>query len=698
MKRRKSFWGLIPAVAVMLLFALPRGFNYQGKLVDSFGVGVNDTLPMVFRLYTCETGGSPVYEQTIPDVIVRQGLFSVELSGFPDSVDFSNQYWLELEINHEIFSPREKISAAPYSIRSYTVERAIQGIRRRGSSTTHTGTLVLAEGRGVSLSEEGDSIFLFFSSEGAGGGGGETGFSFSNPFNIGCYPQSIDLIPGLSRQIVVSASIVDTAFHDSVHFSVAGLPEGATFTFNPPYCRPTCRTKLEIQTTEDTPDGLYLVTVFGRSGAFVANGRFNMTVHYETYQWAQTTTAQFDENTNVNVQTTGDMVWLGMLDLGTGEDGDFHATSNMTLNAGTYNFRTFRIDPGVTVSVQRNTPTPLVIKCLGEAVISGWLDLSGENGSSSSSCAGTTGGLGGAGGYSGGNGGSCGSNGANGSGPGYGRGGTGNSGSYAYGGGGAGHATNGESGSYGIPGGSSYGNPQLTTLYGGSGGGGGGGGQSYGGGSGGGGGGALLFTAQKITINTGGGINANGGNGGYGTGYLGGGGGGGGSGGSIWLRAEKIINTGSITANGGSSSAYGYRGGYGSYGRIRMDCVLYAKSHPFYSDGTISPNVGWSEMPNTYLPSGQTTTYIIAPTGIRRWGILYYTRDVSMSGTSVKVDILNDTGDLLLEDVPSGTDLDLAGISATSHPAIRLRATLTTSNTSYSPKLLDWTLTYEANP
>jgi len=76
MKRRKSFWGLIPAVALMLLFALSRGFNYQGKLVDSFGVGVNDTLPMVFRLYTGESGGSPVYEQTIPDVIALIQIFA----------------------------------------------------------------------------------------------------------------------------------------------------------------------------------------------------------------------------------------------------------------------------------------------------------------------------------------------------------------------------------------------------------------------------------------------------------------------------------------------------------------------------------------------------------------------------------------------------------------------------------------------
>ena len=129
-----------------------------------------------------------------------------------------------------------------------------------------------------------------------------------------------------------------------------------------------------------------------------------------------------------------------------------------------------------------------------------------------------------------------------------------------------------------------------------------------------------------------------------------------------------------------------------------MDCVSYQKSHPFYTDGSISPNVGWSELPSTYLSTGSTVTYVIAPTGIRRWGVLSYTRDISMSGTALTVDILDDADNVLVSDVPSGTDLHLAGIDATTYPSIKVRATLSTSNPSYSPKLLDWTLTYEANP
>ena len=125
-----------------------------------------------------------------------------------------------------------------------------------------------------------------------------------------------------------------------------------------------------------------------------------------------------------------------------------------------------------------------------------------------------------------------------------------------------------------------------------------------------------------------------------------------------------------------------------------MDCVSYEKSHPFYSDGSISPDVGWSELPDTYLPNGYSTTYVIAPTGLKRWGILEYTKDVSMSGTSLTVDVLDETESTLLSNVPSGTDLHLAGIDAETQPSIRIRASLSTSNFAYSPKLLDWQLTY----
>ena len=155
-------------IASAFIFAVPRSFNYQGKLVDASGVGVNDTLALTFRLYTSETGGAPLWEQTIPDVIVRQGLFSVELSGFPDSVDFSNQYWLEVQVGSEVFMPREKLLAAPYSIRSEYTTRAIQSIYTDSISTRRSGNILFRTGRGMTMSDRGDSIIIRIEREDAG--------------------------------------------------------------------------------------------------------------------------------------------------------------------------------------------------------------------------------------------------------------------------------------------------------------------------------------------------------------------------------------------------------------------------------------------------------------------------------------------------------------------------------------------------
>ena len=149
---------LVVAGVLALIFAVPRSFNYQGKLVDSSGVGVNDTLMLTFRLYTSETGGSPIYEQTIPDVIIRQGLFSVELSDFPDTVDFSEQYWLEVVVDGEAMSPREKLTSAPYSIRAGTAERGYNPVYSEANATRRRGEFVFRAGEGATLTDDGGTI------------------------------------------------------------------------------------------------------------------------------------------------------------------------------------------------------------------------------------------------------------------------------------------------------------------------------------------------------------------------------------------------------------------------------------------------------------------------------------------------------------------------------------------------------------
>jgi hypothetical protein len=267
---------------------------------------------------------------------------------------------------------------------------------------------------------------------------------------------------------------------------------------------------------------------------------------------------------------------------GTGSNGAFTASANTTIAGGTYNYSTFTINSGVTVTVTGSQP--LVIRCTGAVVINGTLDASGGNGTNgiTFSAAGT-GGIGVAGGQNGGNGTYSSSVGGMLAQDGAGAGGVTTAGNGWSGGGGAGYGTvgNASGGSTGGFAGPVYGDAQLSAVLGGSGGGGGSGGFSCGAGGGGAGGGYIEITAcSGITITATGIIRANGGNGGSdGTGNCGGGGGG--SGGTIWLGAPTIANNGQVRATGGSGGAsavpgspYFGTGATGANGRIRIDGVL----------------------------------------------------------------------------------------------------------------------------
>lgn len=279
----------------------------------------------------------------------------------------------------------------------------------------------------------------------------------------------------------------------------------------------------------------------------------------------------------------------------TGSDGAYNATVNTTLAGGVYNYTTFNINSGVTVSVTGTQP--LIIKCTGAVTINGILNASGGNGGN-----GVTfstfgaGGIGVAGGGNGGDGTYSTSLGGMLASPGAGPGGVNNQGNGWSGGGGAGYSAAGSAsgGSTGGFGGPAYGNINISGLESGSGGGGGSGGYSCGSGGGGAGGGLIyIYSASSISIGAAGSIRVNGGNGGSdGAGNCGGGGGG--SGGSIFLRAPSMTHNGTLQANGGSGGAsnvagppYFGTGATGAAGRIRLDY-----NGSLSGSGTASPAVG----------------------------------------------------------------------------------------------------------
>ncbi|MGB9561761.1 MAG: hypothetical protein ACPL6C_03005 [bacterium] len=158
---------------ILFLSVVPRVLNYQGKILDSGGAGINGRLNMTFRLYTTELGGSPIWEEEIESVLVSLGLFSVLLGTrrpFPDSVDFSVQYWLEVEINGETMNPRERLTSVPYAIRSQHATLSIYDVSSSANRTRRTGHIFFAADESTAtITDTGDTITIFFT--GLAGGG-----------------------------------------------------------------------------------------------------------------------------------------------------------------------------------------------------------------------------------------------------------------------------------------------------------------------------------------------------------------------------------------------------------------------------------------------------------------------------------------------------------------------------------------------
>ena len=150
----------IICVVSILLATIPQVLNYQGKLVDSEGVGLNETLPITFKLYTSETGGESLWTET-QTVLINKGLFSTILGNettFPDSLDFSTQYWLEITVNGEVMSEREMLTPSPYALYSNRVAHALQSVYSDSNATRRTGSFRFSAGEGATLEDDGSAI------------------------------------------------------------------------------------------------------------------------------------------------------------------------------------------------------------------------------------------------------------------------------------------------------------------------------------------------------------------------------------------------------------------------------------------------------------------------------------------------------------------------------------------------------------
>ena len=112
--------GLNCIFAALLQAQAPQMFRYQGRLLDNDAL-VSGNLNFSFKLYSAPTGGAALYEDAAT-VTVVDGLYSTMIgddtsSGGDLSAALKNPaVYLEIEVDGETLTPRERIVSVPYAM------------------------------------------------------------------------------------------------------------------------------------------------------------------------------------------------------------------------------------------------------------------------------------------------------------------------------------------------------------------------------------------------------------------------------------------------------------------------------------------------------------------------------------------------------------------------------------------------------
>jgi hypothetical protein len=130
MKNRIRFMVLFVCLLPIAVHAQTTEFTYQGRLTDS-SVAANGQYDFQFKLFDATTAGTQQGStQTITGVQVTNGIFTVVLNFGSTAFSAGLDRWLEISVkkptdtSYSVLSPRQKITSAPYSVRSLLADTA----------------------------------------------------------------------------------------------------------------------------------------------------------------------------------------------------------------------------------------------------------------------------------------------------------------------------------------------------------------------------------------------------------------------------------------------------------------------------------------------------------------------------------------------------------------------------------------------
>jgi hypothetical protein len=112
----------------------PRLISYQGSMVDGqTGVPVNGSYPVRVGYYSSSSGSVAIAFEQFNAVSFTNGIFDIILgsqfspfgTGFPESMNFNQQYWIQVTfapgLTIETAFPRQMLLSAPYALNAERV-------------------------------------------------------------------------------------------------------------------------------------------------------------------------------------------------------------------------------------------------------------------------------------------------------------------------------------------------------------------------------------------------------------------------------------------------------------------------------------------------------------------------------------------------------------------------------------------------
>jgi len=123
-------------LASLSLAEIPRLINYQGMLTNDSGEPLEGDFDLFFRIYNAPSGGDKRWEENHSVVSVSKGLFNAILGSQSGGIylDFSEDYWLEIEVNNDTMPERLRFTSVGYAYRCMVADSALTTAPGSGSN------------------------------------------------------------------------------------------------------------------------------------------------------------------------------------------------------------------------------------------------------------------------------------------------------------------------------------------------------------------------------------------------------------------------------------------------------------------------------------------------------------------------------------------------------------------------------------